>query len=162
MKYISGIIICLFVVFWSCKQKTGEMNILKDPDAFIVEITTPAGKADSHSFLPFPANFADLPQNPETSVLVLAESMPRGTSLSVRALGTLLLKEQQRIHNIIIASPVDTARQLTKTMNFQQFIVENAGEKQIIQDWFLFRKGLGVVELVGWKDEKYALEQVKE
>ena len=94
--------------------------------------------------------------------MVLAESMPRGTSLSVRALGTLLLKEQQRIHNIIIASPVDTARQLTKTMNFQQFIVENAGEKQIIQDWFLFRKGLGVVELVGWKDEKYALEQVKE
>jgi inorganic pyrophosphatase len=92
----------------------------------------------------------------DTEVLVLSEAVKKGSKMPVHPIATLILKENNQNRHVIIATPADTLDKLTNTLVFEEFIVENAGEKQIIQDWFLYQKGLGKVQLVGWKDEKYA------
>ena len=72
-----------------------------------------------------------------------------------------MLEENGQTKQIIIASPLDSLLRLSNTTNFSDFITKNAGEKQIIQDWFLYEKGLGKVSLVGWENEKYALGLLK-
>ena len=106
-----------------------------------------------------PGNLAHL--NESTEVLVIAEQLEKGKQLSVRPIATLMLEENGQARQIIIASPLDSIHQLSNTTNFSDFITKNAGEKQIIQDWFLYEKGLGKVSLIGWENEKYALGLVK-
>ena len=94
-------------------------------------------------------------------MLVVAEQIKRGTALPVRPIAALMLEENGKTKQVIIASPLDTLQQLFTTTNFSDFITKNAGEKQIIQDWFLYQKGLGKTTLIGWENEKYALGLVK-
>ena len=153
-----------FLLFFYCACQNNP-TIAEDyshiPEAFNIKVAIPAGQIADNQFLPYIGNFTYLDQAELVGVLTLSTSQPIGTELAVRPLGTLVLKENHQEKLIIIASPLDTALQLSKTTNFQEFIAANAGEKQIIQDWFLYQKGLGKVELIGWKDEKYALEKVK-
>jgi len=158
MKYrpIYLLLSCLFV---ACQNEPTPVDYSHIPEAFSVEITNPAGTALNHSFLPLPGNLGHL--NESTDVLVLAEQMENGTQLWTRPIATLLLEENGQPKQIIIASPLDTLQQLSTTTNFSDFITKNAGEKQIIQDWFLYQKGLGKTTLIGWENEKYALGLVR-
>lgn len=157
MKYLfySSILLLTLV---ACQNDT-KVSAYEDIDnVFFVEIKTPAGQTDGQSFLPYPGNLGYLSSNQKTEILVLSESAEKGTKIAVQPIGALILKENNQIRNIIITSPVDSIMKLSETVNFQQFITQNAGEKQIIQDWFLYQKGLGKVDLVGWEDEQFALK----
>lgn len=148
----------LLLTFVSCKNDPKITAYEDVENVFFVEIKTPAGETDSNAFLPYPGNLGYLTSDQKTEILVLSESAEKGTKIPVQPIGTLILKENNQIRHIIITSPVDSTMKLSQTINFQQFITQNAGEKQIIQDWFLYQKGLGKVELVGWEDERFALK----
>ncbi len=159
MRYLPIYCAFLLTFLFSCQQEVQRQADYSDiPDAFKVEISAAAGQSTTQSFLPLIGNLGYLDEPKNIAVLVLSEAVKTGSLLDVRPVGVLLLEEENQLKHIIIASPLDTVLQLTSTTNFQEFIAKNAGEKQIIQDWFLYQKGLGKTELVGWKDEKYALE----
>jgi len=161
MRYLPIYCAFLLILIFSCQRETQPKVDYSDiPDAFKVEISSTAGQSTNQSFLPLMGNLGYLDEPKNIAVLVLSESVKTGSVMNVRPIGTLLIQEKNQLKHIIIASPLDTVLQLTPTTNFQEFITENAGEKQIIQDWFLYQNGLGYTELVGWKDEKYALELV--
>lgn len=161
MRYLPIYCVLILALLFSCQQEAQPVVDYTDiPDAFKIEISTAAGQSTNQSFLPLVGNLGYLDESNNTAVLVLSESVETGSIMDVRPVGTLLLQEENQLKHIIIASPLDTVLQLTPTTNFQEFITKNAGEKQIIQDWFLYQKGLGKTELIGWKDEKYALELV--
>jgi inorganic pyrophosphatase len=140
----------------SCQKDNKNYEAELAKGAFLVEVKVPAGKAVGQSFLPYPGNLAAVVNKLDTEVLVLSEAVKKGSKMPVHPIATLILKENNQNRHVIIATPADTLDKLTNTLVFEEFIVENAGEKQIIQDWFLYQKGLGKVQLVGWKDEKYA------
>ena len=154
--------IYLFLIstFLNCTNEPVPVDYSHIPEAFEVVISNPAGTSLNHSFLPLPGNLGHL--NESTDVLVVAEQLKNNTKLAVRPIATLMLEEAGQPKQIIIASPLDSIHQLSTTTNFSDFITKNAGEKQIIQDWFLYQKGLGKVQLIGWENEKYALRLVLE
>lgn len=160
MKYLPIYLFALVCLF-ACNNEPQEIDYSHIPEGFKVEIVESAGYANNQSFLPNIGNVAYLDATENTTILVLAEQLAIGKSLSVRPIGTLQIREANQLKNIIVASPLDSTLQLSKTINFETFITANAGEKQIIQDWFLYEKGLGARELVGWKDEKFALDLIK-
>jgi len=45
--------------------------------------------------------------------------------------------------------------------NFTEFSVQYPAAKKIIEDWFLNYKGAGRMELIGWRDEVYAMEEIR-
>ena len=140
------IYIGLFSLFFACQNNPTTIDYSHLPEAFIVNITNPAGTSLNASFLPLPGNLGYWKES--TEVFVIAEQLAKGTQLPVRPIATLLLEEQGISRPIIIASPIDTLQQLSTTTNFSDFITKNAGEKQIIQDWFLYEKGLGKLSLI--------------
>lgn len=158
MKYLP-IYLLLAYSFFSCQNEPVPIDYSHIPEAFTIEITNSAGTSLNHSFLPLPGNLGHL--NTSTEVLVVAEQLKNGTQLAVRPIATLMLEENGQAKQIIIASPLDTLHQLSTTTNFSDFITKNVGEKQIIQDWFLYQKGLGKTTLIGWENEKYALSLVR-
>lgn len=162
MRYLPIYCILILILIGSCQQAVqSEVDYTDIPNAFKVEISTAAGQSTNQSFLPMIGNLGYLDENKNIAVLVLSESVKAGKVMDVRPMGTLLLQEENQLKHIIIASPLDTVLQLTQTTTFQEFITKNAGEKQIIQDWFLYQNGLGKTELVGWKDEKYAFDLIE-
>lgn len=160
MKYLP-IYLLAFACLFACKNEPQEVDYSHIPEGFKVEIVESAGYANDQSFLPNIGNIAYLDATGNTTILVLAEQLEIGKSLSVRPIGTLQIKENSQLKNVIVASPLDSTLQLSTTTNFETFITANAGEKQIIQDWFLYEKGLGTRELVGWKDEQFALDLIR-
>ncbi|MEM6317341.1 MAG: inorganic diphosphatase [Bacteroidota bacterium] len=158
MKYYY---LLLLLIGQSCQQTPEKPDYSAVKNAFEVAISQPAGTTDDHTFLPYPANFGRFEDNEGVDVLVLAPQVTKGTRLVVRPLGVLRFKEAEQTQFVIIASPLDTTLQLTSTTNFRTFLSKNAGEKQIIQDWFLFQKGIGKRELIGWEDEAVAFSLVQ-
>ncbi len=160
MKY--GLQFLLWVgLLFACKGDFSQESAKLLEDSFLAKITIPAGQTDQPAFLPYPGNYGHLTTDENIAVLVLSKGVKSGAKMLVRPLGTLVLKEDQQTRNIIIATPTDSLQQLSQAINFQEFIVKNAGEKQIVQDWFLYQKGLGKTKLIGWKDERYAWSLIK-
>ena len=152
----------LLLFLWSCQPKEPAdpfykgVTDIQEKKAFLMEITNPAGTSSSKTFLPYPANHGLFTENPAVEVLTITHQLDSGQQVAVYPVGTLILQEGATKRNIIISVPVDSSLQFSPIVNYQDFIVTQAGARQIIQNWFLYEKGLGKVDLVGWKDEQYA------
>lgn len=122
-------------------------------------------------FLPYPGNYGFIPSTlMETTrggdgdaldVLVIGESQPTGTVLEAVPVGALRLRDRGEIDTKIIAVPADSSRRVLDVTNFRDLLLQQDAARRIIEEWFLNYKGLGVVELVGWEDEHYAMEAIK-
>lgn len=137
-------------------QQTLAADDIKKEKAFLANIQHPAGASSSHSFLPYPANHGNCNNNPNLEVITLAPQLSQNDKVAVYPIATLLLTEAGQERPILITSPVDTALQIVNSTTYQQFLIQQVGMRQILQDWFLYEKGLGKVELIDWKDERYA------
>ncbi len=151
----------------SCQQEnksikhTVAAEDVKNEKAFLTTIQQPAGASSVHSFLPYPANYGRT-QNPSgVEVVILAPRLSLEDQIAVQPIATLVLSEQGTTRPIILATPIDTSLRLIQSTNYQQFLVQHTGMRQILQDWFLYEKGLGKVELVDWRDERYAWKLIK-
>ena len=94
-------------------------------------------------------------------ILVIAESVPSGSVVDVIPIATLQLMDDGEIDTKIIAVPVDTALQVIQAKDFMTFTIKYNAAQQIIQNWFLNYKGVGVTTMLGWKDERYAMAEVR-
>lgn len=129
------------------------------------------GKDRVVDFLPYPGNYGFIPSTmmdksvggdgDALDILVIAESMTTGTVLEVIPIAALMMIDGGEIDTKIIAVPVDSTKRVIDATNFEQFLIEYNMAQNIIQDWFLNYKGLGKVEMKGWFDEKYAMEEIK-
>jgi len=165
-KYL---IFLLAVILFSigCQQENNSIKHtvvsedIKNEKAFLTTIKKPAGASSRHSFLPYPTNYGICENQTNIEVLTIAPRLAQNDQIAVQPIATLVLSEQGKSRPIVLATPIDTSLQIINSSNYQQFLIQQIGMRQIIQDWFLYEKGLGKVELVDWKDERYAWRLVK-
>lgn len=129
------------------------------------------GKSKIVDFLPYPGNYGFIPatlmdkkrggDGEPLDILVIGESVKTGSLVPILPIGALMLKDQEEIDTKIIAVPADPKLQVIKANNYESFFIEYNAAHHIIQEWFMNHKGLGKVELLGWKDEKYAFSEIK-
>jgi len=163
---ITFVLLSVILLLIACQQEASIKHTLKTTDleqekAFLTDIKHPAGTSSNYPFLPYPANLGVCNNNTSLEVLTLAAPLDSADQIAVYPIATLLLEEAGKERPIIIASPVDTALQTINTVNYQQFLIQQAGMRQVLQDWFLYEKGLGKVELIDWKDERFAWRLIK-
>jgi len=129
------------------------------------------GKPRRVDFLPYVGNYGFIPSTlmDETlggdgdalDVLVLSESVDRGTVMNVKPIATLMLLDDGEIDTKIIAIPVDSTQRIIQATNFQELFLHYGMVKLILEEWFLNYKGPNRTTLLGWQDEVYALEEIK-
>ena len=160
-------ILSLFCLF-ACNQENKTQAFYAGTDdiaaekGFLMEITNPAGSGSAHAFLPYPVNYGFFTEDTNLEIVAIMNQLEKGVQVAVHPIATLVLKEGGKERSIIITTPLDTALQIMPIMAYQNFLVQQVGPRQIIQDWFLYEKGLGKVDLVGWKEESYAWKLLKE
>jgi inorganic pyrophosphatase len=129
------------------------------------------GKDRVIDFLPYPGNYGFIPgtlmdkekggDGDALDILVIAESLPTGTAIEVIPIAALELLDNGEIDTKLIAIPVDSTLRVIQATNFEDFMIEYNIVQTIIKDWFLNYKGLGKVEMVAWKDEKFAMAKIE-
>lgn len=129
------------------------------------------GKIRVINFLPYPGNYGFIPStymDPKQGgdgdaldILVIGESQATKTVIEVLPIAVLLLKDKGELDSKIIAIPVDSTQQIIQVVNFQDFLIKYDAAKRMIEDWFLNYKGYGVMELIGWRDEQYARQEIE-
>lgn len=120
------------------------------------------------NFLPYPGNYGFIPgtlmdkskggDGDALDVLVLGATLPTGSIQTVKLIGALLLRDRGEIDTKIIAIPVENP--VVQAKGFIDFSIRYDAARRIIEDWFLNYKGQGVMELIRWEDEHYALEEI--
>lgn len=145
-----------------------------------IEINKKTGKFENDSingivriidFLPYPGNYGFIPSTlmeesrggdgDALDILMIGESLSTGTVVPIRPIGTLLLKDKGELDTKLIAIPADSSKVVLQAYNFTEFSVKYAPAKKMIEDWFLNYKGPGRMELLGWRDEVYAMDEIK-
>ena len=129
------------------------------------------GKDRVINFLPYPGNYGFIPSTlmdesvggdgDALDVLVISESLPTGTVLEVIPIAALMMIDGGEIDTKIIAVPVDSTKRVIQATDFEHFMIDYNMAQNIIQDWFLNYKGLGIVKMKGWFNEKYAMEEIR-
>jgi len=129
------------------------------------------GKQRMIDFLPYPVNYGFIPSTrmdkqrggdgDPLDVLVLAEHLPTGTVIEVLPIGLLLLCDLGEWDNKVLAIPIDPALRIISAVNWTEFQLRYSAARHIIEQFFTYYDGLGVMTLMGWGDEKAALEEVE-
>lgn len=122
-------------------------------------------------FLPFPGNYGFIPATgtgkkqveagDPLAVLLLSESVPTGTVMEALPIAALRLEDQGEVTTKIIAVPLDSNLRIIDVTHFRDFFMQYDGAKRMVEEWFLYYKGLGSVQLLGWEDEHYAMEEIR-
>lgn len=122
-------------------------------------------------FLPYPGNYGFIPSTlmeesrggdgDALDILVIAESLKTGDTISVIPIGTLLLNDRGEEDTKIIAVPADPQKRVLQATDYQTFTVKYNAAQKIIENWFLNYKGLGVTKFVGWKNDRYAMQEIQ-
>ncbi len=122
-------------------------------------------------FLPYPGNYGfiaatDMDEKAggdgdALDVLILCDARESGTVMKVLPLGVILLEDNGKKDHKIIAVPFDESERTINVEKFSAFITKYNAAQFIVQEWFMNYKGLGQMTLLGWKDEQYALSEIK-
>lgn len=123
------------------------------------------------AFLPYPGNYGFIPSTlmeaekggdgDALDVLVIGESLPTGSVLQAKPIGTLILKDGGELDTKIIAVPINESERTLEVDNFLTLMLEHDPAKRIIEEWFLNYKGRGQMELIRWEDENFAMQEIK-
>lgn len=129
------------------------------------------GKTRIINFLPYPGNYGFIPSTlmdkerggdgDALDILMIGESLPTGTVVAIQPIGVLMLKDNGELDTKLIAIPADSSKVVMQAYNFTEFSVKQTAAKKMIEDWFLNYKGPGEMELLGWRDEVYAIAEIK-
>lgn len=135
------------------------------------EIDQRDGKDRIINFLPYPGNYGYVPgtlmdkerggDGDAVDILVLAESLPTGTVISVKPIATLMLFDEGEADTKLIAIPVDTSLQTMRITGFEHFMIDYDAARHLIETWFMNYDGLGTNEFRGWKNEDYAEKEIE-
>jgi inorganic pyrophosphatase len=130
-----------------------------------------AGKPRSIDFMSYPVNYGFIPSTKmdkerggdgdPLDVLIIAEHMPTGSVVEVEPIGLLLLQDLGEWDNKVLAIPVDPDKRIIRAINWQSFQQNYSAIRHILEIFFMYYDGLGVMTVMGWGDEKAAIEEVK-
>jgi len=129
------------------------------------------GKERVIDFLPYPGNYGFIAGTNMTKrqggdgdaldVLVLSDARNIGTAIKILPIGIILLEDKGEKDHKIIAVPFEESERTINVEKFSSFITKYNAAHFIVQEWFMNYKGLGQMKLLGWKDESYALKEIK-
>jgi inorganic pyrophosphatase len=142
-----------------------------DKQAFQFKPDLRDGQPRKVNFLPYPVNYGFVPSTKmdknrggdgdPLDVLVLAEHIPTGTVLEVQPIGLLLLKDLGEWDNKVLAIPADASKRIIEATNWIDFQQQYSAIRHILELFFLYYDGPGVMTLMGWADENAAIQEVK-
>ncbi len=122
-------------------------------------------------FLPYPVNYGFVPNTvmekkrggdgDPLDVIVICESVPTGTILEVLPIGLILLQDGGEWDNKVLAVPADPARRTVQARNFKEFQSKYSAARHAIEQFFMYYDGLGVMTVMGWKNEKAAVREIE-
>jgi len=101
------------------------------------------------NFLPYPAHYGQIQGY---HVLLLSKAQKVGKSRSIRPVGMLTIKSDSDIENWIIANDAHEDYQITELSSINDLMTNHNGIKSTLERWITNRKGIGRVQLQGWKD----------
>jgi inorganic pyrophosphatase len=133
-----------------------------------------AGVEQVVEFLPFPGNYGFIPgtralstlpgtpPNQPLPALVLSESQPAGTILEVVPLGAVLLDVDGILEQVILAVPARPGQRiLPDVTDWATLTRRYPAVRRALGLWFQNRNTPTPVHIAGWKDEKFAEQQIK-
>ena len=104
------------------------------------------GKIRMIDFLPYPVNYGFIPSTIMTKdrggdgdpldILYLAEHVPNGTVVEAIPIGLLLLKDLGELDHKVLAIPVDPEKRIIAAENWEQFQLNYAPVRTIIEQFF--------------------------
>ena len=123
-------------------------------------------------YLPYVSNYGFIPQTlqPENlggdgepvDVVLLGKSYERGSVIKSKILGVLLMTDEGKIDNKIIAIPNDSKIFFHQNLNSIEDLNKNyPGILEILKIWFQNYKRTGQVEIQSYDDSNKALEIIK-
>ena len=143
-----------------------------DPATRQFQRTQHAGIDQLVEFLPYPGNFGFIPGTHTTAsprypagqplpVLILSESQVAGTVLEITPIGVVLLDEDDLLRQVVLAVPARPGQRiLPGVATWATLRRDYPTVRATLGDWLQHRGGN--VRLVGWKDEIFAQQQIKE
>ena len=145
------------------------MIFKQEKNTFIHEDKNGAGRIID--YLPYPVNYGFIPKTEmkeslggdgdALDVLVLCSALATANFLEVKPVGVLKMKDNGQDDHKILAIPADTKFQTIKAHGLEHMLSDYATILDIIEIWFLNYKGDNQMEVLGWGDEKEALEMIK-
>lgn len=122
-------------------------------------------------FLPYPGNYGYIPgtlkdkekggDGDPLDVLILSEALEAGTKIQVKLLAAILTKDRGELDCKLIAIPADEALQTINAKDYVEFSMKYGAAKDILENWFVHYKGLGQVEFLGWRNERFAEQEIE-
>lgn len=180
------LVLCLLfgVLLGSCApdfESKYEVSIqipnLRHENHFQVLVETPAGAHNqilwNHDLQKFdtidlqfqsnilsPVNFGFFPILTDTlikvPVWIFSKQLGAGDTLTVNLLGLLQYTVGGNSRQEIVATPTESQLQTVKSMEFEDFIIENDPLKFAFEYWLKNRDGLGEVSRIKWDDKAAA------
>lgn len=138
---------------WEVNEKTGQL-----------EWEFRKGKPREVKFLPYPGNYGFIPQtlsgdNDPLDVIVLSESEPRGSLMSVRVIGMLKLSDGGDNDHKVIAITDNGAFKKIDTLS--EMLLKHPNVMAIIQQWFIGYKTPGKMVFLGYENTKKTHKYIK-
>lgn len=147
------------------------MKFEVDKETGIIRPDTRDGKPRVIDFLPYPVNYGFFPSTKmdkprggdgdPLDVMVLAESKPSGTLIEVKPIALMMLQDEGEWDNKVLAIPADPEHRIIKADNWRDFQMQYSPIRHILEWYFMYYDGLGVMKVMGWADENAALNEVK-
>lgn len=110
---------------------------------------------------PFPEGYIKNNSGDNVTAIVIGKSLNKSKKVRTRALAVLQIKEFGEAKNILVLVPTDDQKVLKGLNNFSDLIVKFQGVKNIIEQWYLTRCGIGCSEYIAWEDEHYVQNFLK-
>lgn len=129
------------------------------------------GKIRKVNFLSYPVNYGFIPSTKmekerggdgdPLDVLLLAEHVPTGSVVPVIPIGLLRLSDLGELDHKVLAVPADPEKRIIDASSWDAFQRDYSIIRHILELFFMYYDGLGTLTVLGWGDEKEALEEVK-
>jgi inorganic pyrophosphatase len=94
-------------------------------------------------------------------VIVLMHALAEESVVQILPIGVLQLQENGQMRQLVVSVPADADLQSIRVGRFVDFITEYEAARYILQEWFINYKGFGALSLVGWQDERFALQLIE-
>lgn len=130
-----------------------------------------SGKIRRVDFMSYPVNYGFIPSTKMVKerdgdgdpldVLLLAEHVPTGSVVEVQPIGLLMLRDTGELDHKVLAIPVDPEKRIIRATDWESFQRDYSAIRHILELFFMYYDGLGTMTVMGWGDEKAALEEVK-
>ncbi len=113
-------------------------------------------------FLAFPGNFGKMigtdGNMSEVYAFIPSEALLSGEIIEVNPVGTLLLENAGRPMTVVVCIPIEDKYEAPDIEDFVDLMTSYDAVKYQIQHWFDNYLGQTTVKVLGWEDEKYALQ----